>query len=103
MTPSQIANSGTVYKEGHVKLSDSLSPAKIARIALALAHSHCHLCSTQSESDCLALTHCLTQEVEDKITRAYLSVNPQEQQGDNYKYYSFSNLKINIIISTTGC
>ena len=83
-------------------MSDSLSPAKMARIALALAHSHCHLCSTPSELDCRALTHCLTQEVEDKITRAYLSVNPQEQQGENYKYYSFLTYKSTLLLALMG-
>ena len=92
MTPSRIANSsGTVYKEGHEKLSDSLSPAKMARIALALAHSHCHLCSAQSDSDCRALAHCLTREQAEKISRAYLSVDPEELLGDN-KYYSLPSI-----------
>ena len=83
--PSVLATSGTVYKEGYELLSECWSPAKMARVALALAHSHCHLCSSHSHSDCKALAHCLTEEEQQKISRAYLSVNPEHLQGGNSK------------------
>ena len=43
---AMLATSATVYKEGYQILCRSLSPTKISRVALALAHSHCHLCNS---------------------------------------------------------
>ena len=85
MIPSLLATSGTVYKEGYQLLSECWSPAKMARVGLALAHSHCHLCSSDSETDCRALSHCLTEEEQQIISRAYLSVNTELQHGGNSK------------------
>ena len=44
-TPSLLATRADVYKEGYKMLSECWSSAEIARTALALAHSHCHLCN----------------------------------------------------------
>ena len=38
---------------------------------------------SDSPSDCMGLAHCCSQQEEEKISRAYLSLNPEQQQGNS--------------------